>query len=359
MKILLAGGGSGGSVSPILAVAQQIKNIRPKTEFLFIGTRRGPERPMVERAGIKFLTIPAARWRRFFSLKNILSPLVFVAGLVCAWRIVSKFRPDVVFSAGGFVAVPVAWVGKFFGARIVIHQQDACKGLANKLIGPVASEITTAFETTSKEFFSGSGLIGKLQPAIWVGNPVREDLLKKNPKIVLPFKLHANLPVLLVLGGATGALQINNLIAEILPRLVKIFQVIHQTGQGKKLSNFSDANYHPIEFLPFDQYAYLLQLSDIVVCRAGLSTIAELSALGKVAVVLPMPYTHQEDNAAILKFTKSALVMIRDQATAENLLKVLNTIKFDPVLVQQLKSNIVGLMPADAAMKLAEIVIHQ
>jgi UDP-N-acetylglucosamine--N-acetylmuramyl-(pentapeptide) pyrophosphoryl-undecaprenol N-acetylglucosamine transferase len=365
MKILLAGGGSGGSVTPILAVVQQIRKLSAKggsasggrTEFLFVGTRRGPERPMVEQAGIKFRTIPAARWRRFFSIKNIWSPFVFVAAFVSAWRIVAQFRPDVVFSTGSFVAVPVSWTGKLFGAKIVIHQQDALKGLANKLIGPIASEITTAFEPTSKEFSSGSGLIGKLKPATWVGNPVREDLTKKILKIVVSFKLNPNLPILLVLGGATGAAQINNLISEILPRLVKNFQVIHQTGQGKLLTGFSDSNYHPVELFPFDQYAHLLQLADIVVCRAGLSTIAELSNLGKVAVVVPMPYTHQEDNAAILKFTKSAVVMLRSQATPENLFKVLNTIKFDPVLMQQLKSNIIRLMPRDAALKLAEIVI--
>ncbi len=357
MKILLAGGGSGGPVSPVLAVAQQIQKLKPKTEFLFVGTRRGPERAMVEREQIKFVTIPAARWRRFWSIKNLAAPFVFLAGLIGAWRVVARFHPDVMFSAGGFVAVPVAWMARMFGTKIIIHQQDAQAGLANRLIAPFATQITTAFEATSQQFYSGSGLVGKLHPPIWVGNPVREDLFKKDP-VNLPFILHKNLPILFVLGGATGALQINFLIGEILPSLVKSFQIIHQTGSGKGTPKFSHPNYHLVEILPFDQYAYLLQQAQIVLCRAGLSTIAELSALGKPAVVIPMPFSHQENNAAILKLTHSAAVLGFAQTNSQNLLKVITALNFDPAAVKELSVNISKLMPKDAATKLAEIITN-
>ncbi len=129
---------------------------------------------MVKEAGMEFVSVPAARWRRFFSIKNVFAPLVFLAGLIKSFYVVYKFRPDIMFSAGGFVAVPVAWAAKLFGAKIAIHQQDAEIGLANKLISPLAGIITTAFEDTSKGFYSGSGIFGKLQArAIWVGNPIR------------------------------------------------------------------------------------------------------------------------------------------------------------------------------------------
>src|SRR4051812_17319132 len=106
MKVLLAGGGSGGPVQPVLAVAQQIKKSHPEVQFLFVGTRQGIEHTVVQAAGIKFVSIPAARWRRFFTLKNLVAPIIFVAGFIKARKIVKNFKPDVFFSAGGFVAVP-------------------------------------------------------------------------------------------------------------------------------------------------------------------------------------------------------------------------------------------------------------
>ncbi|OGE93324.1 MAG: hypothetical protein A3K08_02200 [Candidatus Doudnabacteria bacterium RIFCSPLOWO2_01_41_7] len=246
MKILLAGGGSGGPVSPVLAVAMEIKNQHPKVQFLFVGTRKGPERTMVEQAGIKFKTVPAARWRRFLSVKNLFAPFIFVGGLSKAYSIINKFKPDVFFSAGGFVAVPLAWVCYLKKIPIYIHQQDAAIGLANKLIAPLASEITTAFEQTAKEFHSGSGLFNKnWHPAIWVGNPVRPDLFDSKVDAKKHFNLHDELPILLILGGATGAAQINNLIEAILPDLVTAHQIIHQTGSGKNRIKFKHQNYHP------------------------------------------------------------------------------------------------------------------
>ncbi|MEO8065732.1 MAG: UDP-N-acetylglucosamine--N-acetylmuramyl-(pentapeptide) pyrophosphoryl-undecaprenol N-acetylglucosamine transferase [Candidatus Doudnabacteria bacterium] len=361
MKILLAGGGTGGPVTPVIAVAMEIRKLRPKTEFLFVGTRTGPDRAMVEPANIRFVSIPAARWRRFFTIQNLFAPIVLITGFLSSLRIVRKFRPDVVFSAGSFVAVPVAWAARLYGAKIVIHQQDARIGLANKLISPIADQITTAFEKTSKEFYSGSGLFEKrLKPAAqWVGNPVRPDLFNSAVDAKKFFNLHEELPILLVLGGATGAKQINQLIGEILPVLVKTHQVVHITGKNKNSVTFSSRNYLPFEFLAFPEYAAILKLAHLVVARAGLSTIAELSALGKPAIIIPMPNTHQEDNARILQEAHSAAVLSRDEATTDNLARVINNLKFNQAQTGILSRNISKLMPKDAAMLLAKVVIKQ
>jgi UDP-N-acetylglucosamine--N-acetylmuramyl-(pentapeptide) pyrophosphoryl-undecaprenol N-acetylglucosamine transferase len=152
MRIILAGGGTGGPVTPLLAVAEELKSLNPDVKFLFIGTKNGPERRLVAEAGIEFISIPAAKWRRYFSFRNVWDFFVFTISLIRAYAIVSEFKPDLIFSVGGFVAVPVAWTGKLKGATVIIHQQDAFPGLANKLISPVASVITTAFEKTAKEF---------------------------------------------------------------------------------------------------------------------------------------------------------------------------------------------------------------
>jgi UDP-N-acetylglucosamine--N-acetylmuramyl-(pentapeptide) pyrophosphoryl-undecaprenol N-acetylglucosamine transferase len=360
MKILLAGGGSGGPVQPVLAVALEIKKKYANTEFLFVGTRKGPEREMVEAAGVSFVSIPAARWRRFFSIKNLFAPFIFLLGLFRARSVVKNFKPDVFFSAGGFVAVPLAWMARLAGVRIVIHQQDATIGLANKLIAPFADQITTAFEKTSKEFYSGSGLFNKKwETATWVGNPVRTDLLESKVDAKTYFGLHDELPILLVLGGATGAQQINRLIEEILPYLVGSHQVVHQTGKGKNTIQYKHRNYHPYELIPFDAYSAILKTAHLVIARAGLSTITELSAMGKAAILIPMPHTHQEENAKILLEKHSAVVLMREEVTAENLQKIINSLKFNQKRDEMMMKNISKLMPKDATEKLAKIILHE
>lgn len=361
IKILLSGGGSGGPVSPVLAVAAEIKKLHPKAEFLFVGTKRGPEARMVAEEGIKFVSIPAGKLHRYFSIKNIFQPFFLVAGIIKSLAIIRKFKPDVVFGAGSFVCVPIAWAAKMKKIKIVIHQQDARIGLANKLIAPFADKITTVFEKTSKEFYSGSGLNPKKlkPPAEWVGNPVRPELFHPKNDAKKFFHLHDQLPILLVLGGATGALQVNQMIAEILPDLVKAHQVIHQTGRGKNKIGFKNANYHPMELIPFPVYASILNLAHLVVARAGLSTIAELSALGKPAIIIPMPRTHQEENVKILEDEHAAVILTGVEVASENLAQVINSLKFNQKRTETLSQNISKLMPKDAALQIAKIIIKE
>ncbi|MBX4187442.1 MAG: UDP-N-acetylglucosamine--N-acetylmuramyl-(pentapeptide) pyrophosphoryl-undecaprenol N-acetylglucosamine transferase [Candidatus Doudnabacteria bacterium] len=358
MKILLAGGGSGGPVSPVLAVALEIRKLQPATQFLFVGTKKGPERQMVAPLGIAFQHIRAAKLRRYFSLANIFIPANLLIGFIQAWRIVRKFKPDVVFSAGGYVAVPIAWAARMMKVRIVIHQQDAQVGLANKIIAPFADTITTAFEHTSKQFYSDSGLFkSKMKLPQWVGNPVREDLFDSRIDARKYFDLHEELPILLVLGGATGSSQINELIEKILPELVTAHQVVHQTGKDKNKISFKHRNYHPYELIPFEEYAAILKLAHLVIARAGLSTIAELSALAKPAIIIPMPHTHQEENAKILMYAHAAVVLESSEATPENLSTVIRSVKFNQKRVDMLEKNIGRLMPKHAAASIAKIIL--
>lgn len=369
MKILLAGGGSGGPVTPVLAVAQEIKKLKPQTEFLFVGTKRGPERLLVsdfsaslsrgEAGGIPFRAMAAAKWRRYFSLRNFLDLFMFFYSLLTAWRIIRRFRPDGVFCAGGFVAVPLCWVSKLMGVKIFMHQQDVRIGLANKLIAPAADQITTAFAYTAKNFYAGSGLNRKwTSRAEWVGNPYRSELMSAvvNQK---ELGLHGQLPVLLILGGATGAERINRLIAECLPELLKSHQVIHQAGRGKRL-DVRHPDYHQFEIItPFAKYVSALKAADIVIARAGLSTITELSILGKAAIIIPMNGTHQEDNAILLEYAQAAVVADEHRLDASGLIRLVNNLNFNPLLHQSLRDHMAALMPRDAATKIAKLILKQ
>jgi UDP-N-acetylglucosamine--N-acetylmuramyl-(pentapeptide) pyrophosphoryl-undecaprenol N-acetylglucosamine transferase len=358
MRIILTGGGSGGPVTPLLAVAQEIRKLKPKAEFLFVGTRSGPAQLLVGDFGISFKAIPAAKWRRYLSLRNFFDIFVFIYSLIAAFNILRKFKPDVIFSAGGFVAVPISWVGRLLGARIVIHQQDAQIGLANKLILPFAHKITTALEYTSKQVYSGSGLFNrKWRPgADWVGNPVRQELLAQITADKKQFGLHDKLPILLILGGAAGAVQINDVVELCLPELLKSHQVIHQTGQGKRV-DFEHPDYHQYDFLPFEQYVPALKLADLVIARAGLSTITELATLGKIAIIVPMPGSHQEENAQILKNLSAAIVLDKNEFNQIDLPRIVTSIKFNIGRQKLLADNIRGLFPKDAAAKIAKIIV--
>ena len=191
-RILLAGGGTGGPVSPVLAVAMEVKKLLPGAEFLFVGTKHGPEKSLVSETGIPFVGIRAARLRRYFSLMNVADVFIFFISLISSFRILKKFKPALIFSAGGFVAVPLCWVGRIMGVKVVIHQQDARIGLANKLIVPFSQRITTAFGQTAKNFHSGPGLLKKEKGYTpeWVGNPVRPQIKKPDLAQKKFFHLH-------------------------------------------------------------------------------------------------------------------------------------------------------------------------
>ncbi len=359
-KIILAGGGSGGPIFPLLAVAKEIRKIEPAASFVFVGTNSAQDKELAQSAGFDFVPIPAAKFRRYLAISNITDIFVFIYSLIKARQILKQHQPDLIFSAGGFVAVPLVWVARRMKIKVAIHQQDAEIGLANKLCTPFADLITTAFERTSKDFFSGSGIERKnLKPAaVWIGNPVREEFFTPiSPNAKQKFGLDDSLPILLIFGGATGALQLNEVVGMCLPELVKTHQVIHLTGKGKNLSTYKNRNYHPFEFIAGDM-ADALKVADIVICRAGLSTIAELSALSKVAIVVPMPDSHQEQNAAILKERAAAVVLNKSEFDPESLPRIVTSLKFNVARQQLLKANIKALMPHDAAKKIAELILH-
>ena len=357
-KIILTGGGSGGPVSPLLAVAEELKKMDSQIEFLFVGTDSGPEKIMAEAAGMKFVSIPAAKFRRYFSSKNFTDIFVLIKSIFAAKRIIQDFKPGLVFGAGGYVAVPVSWMARWCNVKVAMHQQDAQVGLANKLIAPFADIITATFDRTAKDFVGGALFSSRLKPgAEWTGNPVRKEIFDPvSPDAHGKFGIKDEFPVLLVVGGATGATQINQVVIEALPELIKSHQIIHITGPGKNQSVFKHPHYHAFEFLGAE-YPDAVKIADIVLTRAGLSSIAELSVLGKVAIVVPMPNTHQEDNGKVLKERGAAVVLSSAEFTPQDLPRIIQSVKFNPARQKTLMKNLSEIMPHDAASRIANILI--
>ena len=360
MKILFAGGGTAGPAVPLLALAETIKDDHPNAELLFIGTKTGPEQQLVLAQGISFIAIPAGKLRRYITFRNLAVPFLVFAGFVRSFQIIARYKPDVVVTASGYVAVPVVFAAWMLRVKILIHQQDIDPSLTNKVLAPIADKITVTFETSVKDFYSGSGIFSMDQNTkiVWTGNPYRKAITHQyteTEKIAIRTKLgiNAEIPILLIVGGGTGAQGINNLIEPILPILVKTFCVIHSTGKGKKIS-FTHPNYLPFEFLL--NLPEILAIANIVVSRAGLSTITELSALGKVSIVIPMPASHQEKNGLYMQENDAAIVLSERDTNSELLLHKVNSLLYNVERQQTLAQNIKSLMPNDANSHIAQII---
>jgi len=346
MRILFVGGGTAGSVTPLIAIRDTIAATSPRTTFLFVGGADGPERRLATSAGINFRSIPAGKWRRYFSLRNFSDLWRTFSGFLAAKSILREYRPDVIVSAGSYVAVPVIWAGKSLGIPSVIHQQDVTPGLANRLCQPAANIVTVAFEQSTSAYPKSK--------VVWTGNPVRPGLLGRSRSAARRrFGLNDHLPVVLAFGGSTGALRLNQLIAESGLGLVQHVQILHITGQRDNSFHISDANYHPIEFLT-EEMGDAYAAADLVVCRAGLSTLTELAALGKPAVVLPIPKTHQEANAKFFA-GRGAIVTLDERSTSRGELEqLILSLVNDPDRLEALSRKIRDLGRRDGADRLIQ-----
>lgn len=348
-RIFLTGGGTGGSVMPLLAIYDRLRYNRAY-EFIWIGTRRGPEREMVGKEKIDFHPIMSGKLRRYWSWENLIDPFFMLAGFIQSIYLLWRYRPRLVLSAGGFVSVPIVWAAWLLRIPAIIHQQDARPGLSNKLMAPFARSITVTFE---------SSLSAYGEKAVLVGNPVRSafDRLPKIYDARSSFGLNHNLPTLLVLGGGTGAAMINQLVWEGLRELTKSCQIIHVTGRGKRPSaQFEYAGYQCLEFLDVERMKDAYVAADIVISRCGLGVLTELSFLGKPSILIPMPDSHQEDNAYAFFEKKAAIILDQNELDAEALVKQVRKLLADPELREKLSRNIRTVLPKDGANKLLEVI---
>jgi len=343
-KILLTGGGTGGSVTPLLAVADELGF--EDFEYLWLGTRRGPEKTMLAKERVAFQPIIATKLRRYFSLQTLFAPLFLLCAFIQSFVVILKFRPSWILTVGSFVSVPVVWAGWFLGVKILVHQQDVAPGLANKLMAPFAKVITVTFKKSLEDY-------GK--KARWTGNPVRSRKLEVGSKKY--FNIRKGLPVVFIFGGGTGAKFLNQLVVDSLPKLTKLCQIIHLTGKGKQLplgTNF--VNYYPNEFFTYDKMLAAYQVADIVVARAGLATITELSYFGKPSIIIAMPRTHQVANATLLESETAALVLDQPILEPEFFVKEIKELLADKVRKTEYGNNIKKIMKKGAEKTFASMM---
>lgn len=308
MKIIFSGGGTLGPVTPLLHIYKVCKERYPDAEFAWVGTKNGPEREVIEKAGMPFFMIGAGKWRRYFSWANFGDIFRIIVAFFQSLILVWQEKPDLMISAGGFVSVPLHWAATLLGVPSWIHQQDVRPGLAMKIMAPCADKITTALEETTR-FFSK-------RKTVWLGNPARDLSCDNLEEARNFFGFAPGQRVIFALGGGTGSITVNQMILEALPSWPKDWQVIHLVGKERP-GDLSEraaktfSNYHVYKFFTHEM-SYAYALADIVIARAGFGTLTELAALKKCAIIVPMTGTHQEENAQFFA-SRQAIVALHGQ----------------------------------------------
>ena len=279
-KIVLTGGGTAGHVTPNLALLPSLK--AAGYEITYMGSYDGIEKKLIGDFDIPYVGISTGKFRRYFDPKNFTDPFRVIKGFSEAKKFLKQYRPDVVFSKGGFVSVPVVRAAAVLGIPCVIHESDMTPGLANKLCIPVAKKVCCNFPETLKLLPENK--------AVLTGSPIRAELSQGNKLAGLNMcGFSANKPVIMVIGGSLGAANVNKAVREALPKLLKDFQVVHLCGKDKVdnlLLNTPD--YKQFEYIKAE-LKDLFAMADIVISRAGANAICELLALKKPNILIPLP----------------------------------------------------------------------
>jgi UDP-N-acetylglucosamine--N-acetylmuramyl-(pentapeptide) pyrophosphoryl-undecaprenol N-acetylglucosamine transferase len=354
MKIAFTGGGTGGHIYPGLAVIQSLQELDASLEYVWIGEKKGMEAGIVAGSGVAFKGIAAGKLRRYFSLKNLSDLFNIALGFVQAWHILRKERPALLFSKGGFVAVPSVWVASLLGIPIFIHESDYALGLANRLSANAAHTIYVSFAQTitrSKPTWQSKMLHS--------GSPVRASLLAGNrAKGRAQWLTQADQLLVLVMGGSQGAKAINDLIVEYLPGKLDSVVIVHQTGQlHEQYAAYASKTYHPTAYF-HEELADLIAAADVVVSRAGAGAINEFGLMQKAVLLLPLA-GHQSDNAAWLAQGDAVRVIYPQEATIELFRRQLHELMEDALLRKTVSAQLHAMIKPDANQQLAQDIIRK
>jgi len=379
MKILFTGGGTGGHIFPIVAIIREIKIIysskkEPKEpmELYFVGPESDIGLELLKDEGVIVKTILAGKIRRYFSPTSILRNIIDIIfkipiGFVQSFLYLRRIQPNIVFSKGGYGALPINWVAEKFKIPIFLHESDIVPGRITKFSSQAAKKIFTSFEQTET-----NGL--PIEKIYCTGNPIRKEILNgsiEGAKRI--FNLTNEKPIILIWGGSQGAERINDLILGMLPDLVKNFEIIHQCG--KKQINEMRATaqiiikeeklfkyYHAVGFFGEEELKHALGACHLIVSRAGSGAIFEIAAVGKPSILLPLPEAsqdHQAKNANTYAATGAAVVMESKNPTPALLYSKIMAIFSNPENLREMSQSALDFAKPNAAKIIAEKLIPQ
>lgn len=354
-KFILSGGGTGGHIYPAIAIANELKLQFPDAEFLFVGAKDKMEMQKVPQAGYEIKGLWIAGLQRKLTLQNMMFPLKLASSLLESRRIIKKFKPNVVIGTGGFASGPLLQAAGSAGIPTVIQEQNSFPGITNKLLSKKANAICVAYQNLERFF--------PKEKIVLTGNPVRQDLIdieSKRDEAIAFYGLDSNKKTLLVLGGSLGARRINQLIEKELPNfLSQDVQVIWQCGKlyFDEYKKYNQLGVKVVDFIERMDFVYAA--ADVIISRAGASSVSELCIVGKPVIFIPSPNVaedHQTKNAQAIVEAKGAILLKESELDNEFSI-VFEALLKDEGKQKQLSVNIKKLaMPKATKDIVAEIV---
>jgi UDP-N-acetylglucosamine--N-acetylmuramyl-(pentapeptide) pyrophosphoryl-undecaprenol N-acetylglucosamine transferase len=355
LKFILSGGGTGGHIYPAVAIANELKSRFPDAEFLFVGAKDKMEMQKVPQAGYKIEGLWIAGLQRKLTLQNAMFPFKLIDSLWKSRTIIKKFKPNVVIGTGGFASGPLLQMANILGIPTVIQEQNSYPGITNKLLSKKANTICVAYENLERFF--------PKEKMILTGNPVRQDLIdieSKKAEALHYFNLDANKKTLLVLGGSLGARRVNQLIEKELKNFANLdVQIIWQCGK-LYFDEYKKYNSNNVQVLAFiDRMDLVYAAADIVISRAGASSVSELCIVGKPVIFIPSPNVaedHQTKNAKSIVDKKGALLLKESELDSEFSI-VFEALLKDVEKQGQLSKNIKHLALPNATKQIVDEIV--
>ncbi len=369
IRILFTGGGTGGHIYPLIAVAVEAQALAAgkgiDLEIRYLGAY-GPYRSLLEKNGMRVVGIVGSKLRRYFSLANLIEGPKMLIGILQALVKVGLFRPQAVFSKGGPGALPVVWAAKLYRIPILVHESDAVPGMTSLWTGRYAQKVAVSFDSAAK-YFPGKAFLA--------GNPIRKYLLAEEPEIKTQegfkkfFGFDSQAPLLLFLGGSQGAVRLNNFVLQNLRALLPKYQILHQTGTAnydrvvREFSGFAEtgegsplkSRYQPVPYFN-DDIRLAMRAADMIVSRSGAGSIFEIAAFGKPSILIPLPeaaQNHQLANAQEYATAGAAAVIQEKDLSIENFIATVDLILANPEKKQAMTEATMRFAKPEAAQKLA------
>lgn len=347
MRVIISAGGTGGHIYPALAIANKIKKENKNAEILYIGTSNRMEKDIVPKEGYKFVGIDILGLQRKLSLKNIKSMYLFLKAISKCKKIIKDFKPDIVIGVGGYVTAPVVYAANKLGIKCCIHEQNSIFGITNKFASKFADKVFISFKSSEK-------YVEDKEKVIYTGNPVGSNALSVKEIDKKEYGLDPKKKLVLIVMGSLGSKTISDLMKEQLKLFNnKDYEIMFVTGKNyydeyKKIKYTSN-----VKIVPYiDGLVKLLKKTDVLVTRAGASTLAEISALKVPSILIPSPYVtenHQYKNAMDLVKKEAALILEEKDFKGDELLRLVEKLLNDKLLSNKIKNNLKSFVVEDSA----------
>ena len=359
LRVIIAGGGTGGHVFPAIAIGMSIRQRDPNADILFVGAKNRLEMKKVPAAGFQIIGLEIAGIQRSMSWKNMLVPVKLLRSLSASKKIIKRFKPDVVIGVGGYASGPLLWAAAGQKVPVLIQEQNSYPGITNRILAKKADKICVAFTNMEKYFPKDKIYL--------TGNPVRKEVVAvegKRGEALQHFGFTDKKPVLFVTGGSLGARSINEGVDKHLESLISMgIQVIWQTGTSginqaeERIKGIGNSSVYVTAFL--DRMDLAFAAADLVVSRAGAIAVSEIAIIRKPAILIPSPNVaedHQTKNAMAL-VNNHAAILLKDENVSADLGSVVENVIFDEEKKQKLKERITGMGYRDAAAVIADMAI--